>query len=419
MNYKALGSSILFVGVLVIVQGAAAEDQASHLNAQYKQAKAKKDIEQAADYICQAAALDQKKYEKKCENARAAVSESLKEYEGYWGSGTSELQQKDYPGAIRDLSQIAFGPLHDKAQTLIAQARAQQNGAPSDEDQSRQALLAAQEAYVRGNFTQAAAFANSVTTANLHPPAAQILNNIRIYNATLAQAEALEQSGDYKAAQQKYSFVAAINLNGPGNIPQKQHQLEILLNAPPVSAAQPAIPARPMNSETKDSALQNHTTAKERKALADARAAEASGDDQAALAGFSGLLAIDGRQPEALAGKERILNKLRGDPTALQDTLIGGIENFYASHYIEANDAISLYLHAGGVQSKGAAHFYLGATLFSQAILAGPGDKAKLESLHQSANQEFVLAKQENYRPIENEISPNILAEWKKSSGQH
>jgi hypothetical protein len=129
MNYKALGSSILFVGVLVIVQGAAAEDQASHLNAQYKQAKAKKDIEQAADYICQAAALDPKKYEKKCENARAAVSESLKEYVGNWGSGTSELQQKDYPGAIRDLRQIAFGPLHDKAQTLIAQARAQPNGA--------------------------------------------------------------------------------------------------------------------------------------------------------------------------------------------------------------------------------------------------------------------------------------------------
>jgi len=403
---------------MLMVRAATADDRASQLNAQYKEARAKKDVEHAANYICEAATLNPNKYAKKCESARADVAARLKAFEGDLWNGQFKLKAKDYPGAIRDLSKIEFGPLRDQAQQLIAQARAQQSGAPAPDDQSRQALRAAQLSYERGDFARAVAQLSSIATANLQPEAVQILTNIRIYNATLAQAEALEQSGDYAGAQQKYSFAAAINPNGPGSIPQKQHHLEMLLDAQRTKAGQPALPAPPTDTK-KGKAVTTpiDNIAKEKKALAAARAAEASGDDQAALAGFTRVLAIDGRQSEALAGKERILNKLRGDPKALEDTLASGIESFYSSHFIEANDAISLYLRAGGTQSTGAAHFYLGATFLSQAILAGP-DKGKQDSLRQNARQEFVLAQQKSYRPIENEISPKILAEWKKSSSQ-
>jgi hypothetical protein len=418
MMNKAVRYVLVLAGAMLIVQTASAEERADQLNTQYKEAKAKKDMEHGVNYICEAAALDPKKYGKKCDSARSYVADHLKQYQADLGTGRFELQNKDYPGAIRDLRKIEFGPLRDEAQRLITQARAQQSGAPSPDDLSRQALHAAQLSYERGDFAQAVIQANSVTTDNLKPNAAQMLTNIRIYKATLAQAEALEQSGDYKAAQQKYSFATAINPNGPGSIPQRQRHLETLLNAPPPPAAQPAVPAQADAKKAKAVTAQIDNTANEKRALAEARAAEARGDDQTALARFTRVLAIDGRQSEALAGKERILNKLRGDPKALEDMLRGGIESFYSSHFIEANDAIALYLRAGGVRSKGAAHFYLGATFLSEAILAGPGDKGKQESLRQNAQQEFALAQQESYRPIENEVSPRILTEWKKSGNQ-
>jgi hypothetical protein len=418
MNYKLVRYVGVLAGAMLIVQTASAEERADQLNARYKEAKAKKDMEHAVEYICEAAALDAKKYGKRCDSARSSVADLLKQYKADLGTGQFELQNKDYRGAIRDLSKIEFGPLRDEAQHLITQARAQQSGAPSPEDLSRQALHAAQLSYERGDFAEAVAQANSVTIENLKPDAAQILTNIRIYNATLAQAEALEQSGNYKAAQQKYSFAAVINSNGPGSIPQRQHHLETLLNAPPTSAPQPALPADTDAKKGKAVMPQIDNTANEKRVLAEARAAEARGDDQTALARFTRVLAIDGRQSEALAGKERILNKLRGDPQALEDMLTGGIKSFYSSYFIEANDAISLYLRAGGMRSKGAAHFYLGATFLSEAILAGPGDQGKQTSLRQNAQKEFALAQQESYRPIENEVSPRILTEWMKSGNQ-
>jgi len=415
MRVKGMHQALVLVGALLIGPAAIASDQINELNTQYKQALVKNDIEQAVAYLCQAAAIDPKKYGKKCDSGRNSIADRLKEFQGNFGTGRFELQNRDYQGAIRDLSKIHFGPLHDQAQQLIGDARSRLNGAASPDDASRQSFLNARGAYEQGDFKQSLALAAAVTSVSLQPSAAQIVNNINLYNSTVAQADALVQSGRYKDAQQKYTFAAAIKSNGPGNVAEKQQKLETLLAA---QQAQPVLPVPPAEMKKNNPVLsrQIDNWTKVRKALAEANAAEKSGDLKAALAGFDRALAIDARQVEALAGKGRIVSQLRGDPNALENTVTEGIQSYYASRLIQANDAISLYIHAGGIQSKGAAHFYLGATLLSQAFLADPLDHAKQDTLQQSAKREFLLAQQEKYNPIESAISPKIMTEWKKYS---
>jgi len=83
-----------------------------------------------------------------------------------------------------------------------------------------------------------------------------------------------------------------------------------------------------------------------------------------------------------------------------------------------ADDTIGVYLHGDQQQHAGAAHFYLGASLLSQALLTSPKDQARVDALHQLAQDQFVLAKQLHYKPIESAISPKILAQWTQTSEQ-
>jgi hypothetical protein len=67
---------------------------------------------------------------------------------------------------------------------------------------------------------------------------------------------------------------------------------------------------------------------------------------------------------------------------------------FYASRFRAANDVIGKYLEGGGGQHVGAAHFFLGASLLSQAILADPKNAANSDKLRNQALEQFVQAKQ-------------------------
>jgi hypothetical protein len=385
-----------------------ADQQADDLYAQYKAAMAKNQVEQAVEYLCSAAKLDTQKYGKSCDSAQQYVASRLQKYDGLFVTGKSEFESKDYVGAIRDLSKIDFGPKREEAQKLIGQANDLINH-PQPVDTSAQSLKAAQTAYDNGDFATAAANAGLVKAADLQPQAQVILSNIKNYNDNVQQGDALVSDKNYAAAQQKYNAALSIKSNGPGNPSGKLQQIAGLM-----AAAKPNTTAVAINKSGTSSSTDN--TAKIKADLAAAQDAAAKGNWQAALAEYDQALTLDPKQQEAITGKgqaqDAIKAALSKDPKALEDTLIGGIRSYYESHFLEARDALTLYLTAGGTRSKGAAYFYLGAAMLAQAFVSDPKSKDDQDRLQQSALQQFQQAKQVRYRPAEKYISPKILAIW-------
>jgi hypothetical protein len=397
-------------GIALCGAVAHADTQADQLLHQAKEAHAKGALDQEADDLCQAAALDPK-YGKKCAHARAEVDRQLKAFQGVLGTGQFELQQKDYQGAIRDLSRITYGPLRDQAQTLVAQAKADLEQ-PAVEAASSAALHLALVSYEKGDFATAAAQANQVHAADLQPQAEEILTNIRVYQDTINEANALMQKSDYQNAEQKYTFALKIKGDGPGNPAEKLQQVQAILQK---QAAQQTA-ATPQPPKQAPAAI--NYAARVKSDLDDAKKHEAAGDLKDALLAFNQALALDGRQAEALAGKKRVTAELRDQQSKLSDSLAQGILSYYASDFAQASTELNLYLSGSDLPSAGAAHFYLAATLLSQAILAGPQDEAQTRDLRQSAEQQFELAKQVHYRPADGLVSPKILEEWAKAGNQ-
>jgi tetratricopeptide (TPR) repeat protein len=407
--------SLFFLGIVVH-----ADEAADKLRDQYKDALKQKDIEHATSYICEAAKLDPKKYGKKCDSMQKDLAKQLSQYEALFGTGKFELEHKDYPGAIRDLGKISFGPYRDEAQKLIHDANSLLNHTPQPVNPSMQSLQAAQDAYNNGDFAAAIEDLNAVKNPDLQPTAKQLLANIRIYNQTVAQADLYMQQGNYADAQQQYKIALQLKSNGPGNLADKLQQIAKLLEkssnttvtATTGSAAQVTATGK-IKPTVQQSSPRN--SIKIKSDLADAHNHEEKGELDAALASYERVLELDPTQTDALAGEQRVSDKLRKDPTALEDALIAGIRSYYQSHLSEARTAISLYLTEGGQRSKGAAHFYLGATLMTEALLLNPENRATFDSLQRDAKQEFLLAKQEHFKPAQKYVSPKILAIWNQT----
>jgi hypothetical protein len=388
-----------------------ADSQADHLRDLAKQAHARGALDQEADALCQAATLDPQKYSKKCAHARDEVARQLDEFKALLGTGQFEMQQKDYQGAIRDLSKIRFGPLAQQAQALVAEAKSALVP-PSADAAGAAALSLAQAAYQQGDFNTAAAQASQVHSPNLQPKAQQILTNIKVYQDTMSAGDSLAKNGDYKGAEEKYTFAVKINANGPGNPGDKLRQTDALLQkqtAAPQAAQQPA---------TKAAQPKVNYAAMVKSDLAQASDDEARGDLKGALQAFDRALALDGLQPEARAGKQRVIAELRKNQKELEQSLGDGVLSYYASDFAHAIEALNLYLIGSDARSLGPAHFYLAAALLSQAILADPGSETQASDLRQKAQQQFQLARQANYKPVEKLISPKILAEWAKGESQ-
>jgi hypothetical protein len=415
MNVGNKWPLVIFAGLMMtpIVR---ADNQVDHLRDLAKQAKAKGDLEQVASYLCEAANLDAAHYQKRCDRARADAEKKDQEYEAAFQTGAFELQKKDYAGAIRDLSKVSSGPRKEEAQQLIQQAKIFLPGG-NTEAASQQLLHEAQSSYQLGDFDTAVTKAKQVQFAGLQPVAKQLLMNIKIYQDTMAQADLLAQNADYKGAKEKYSFAIAINSHGPGSPAEKLQAMESKL-ASQSQASEAVTTPQPPAAAAKPAQVKVDYAAKVKSALAEARRDEAAGNLKGALQAFDAVLVLDGLQAEALAGKQRVMAKLRNDPKALAASLEDGIRNYYASHFDQAEESISLYLNGGGLHSKGAAHFYLAASLWSQFLLGDPHDERGVQSLQQSADEQFALARQENYKPIEKFLSPKILAEWTKSGSQ-
>ncbi len=393
---------LLFLAILLCAPAALfADQQADNL---YKQSQATNDQQAAVELLCKAAELDPTTYSKKCNDAKQYLDSRLQKFDGLFISGKTKFDAKQYTDAVTDLSKVYFGPRRDEAQKLIAQANDIINH-PQPADNSAQSLKAAQQAYDNGDFPTAETNASLVKAPELQSQAQAILANIRSYRDNMQQAEAFKTDKNYAAAQQKYNAALSIKSNGPGNPSAKLQELAGLIkqqNGPPVAGNKPG--ALPDNS------------ARIKASLADARDLMKKGDLPGALLAYNQVLVLDPRQPEALTGKDQVNEAMKAalakDPKALEDTLVGGIRSYYESHFTEARDAISLYLTAGGTRSKGAAYFYLGATMLSQAIVSSPKSIQERDRLQRSAVQQFQQAKQERFKPIEKYVSPKILAVW-------
>lgn len=415
----ALAAILLLAASAISAQNPQPAQSADQLRDLAKQARKSGDLEGEAKDLCQAARLDAKKYDKKCEKAEEDLRKVLLQFLADLDMGKAEIQRKDYAGAVRDLSKITFGPDREQAQVLIRQARIEGNlGSP--DQVSQLALATADAAYSRGDFDSAEEMLKRVQTPSMKAAANQLETNINSYRTDMKEAEALAQSGDLKGAAEKYQAAAVIRPNGPGQ-PLEHAQTALLAQAKAdqekarKEAEQQQAAAQGPTAEELAQAKAN-TAEKIKGLLRVAHREETAGDLKGALQAYQSVLLLDDHQPQATAGKKRMLEQLKSAAQSTEDGLIEGITAFYASQFDAAKEVIGKYLQSGGGKHEGAAHFYLGAALLCQVFLSGPKDAAQSSDLNHQAEDQFALAKQLHYAPLPAAISPRILAAWTQAA---
>ena len=382
------------------------------------------DLPSAANFFCQAAMQDNR-YTKHCDKAKMDLEKTLLQYQADLNMGRTEIAHKDFGGAIRDLSRITFGPNKEEALELLQQARVG-SGQISPEAASQATLGAARAAYESGNFDRAEALLKSVQAPGSRYAANQMLTNIAVYRDTMNHAQSLTHSRDKNGAAPKKGFAAAIQPRGPGQPQQHLRDAQDAEAKADAANAQQVANQRLQEQQaaaaeakaTPQLPTQMNTAAKIKASLAAAQRLETEGHPRAALESYETVLKMDSHQKDALAGKQRVMAAQHADPEATEQSLMQGVTDFYASRFPQANDNIRSYLQGGGKQHSGAAHFFLGASVLSQALLADPGDPKKVEDLRMQAHQEFILAKQMHYVAPSEAISPKLLAQWSQAGAQ-
>lgn len=362
-------------------------------------------LQSESDDICHAAALDTK-YAKQCEKARERTQKALAEFEADYIQAISEAKHQDFPGAVRDLGKITFGPRHDAAQSLLPQLRVLGHMGTPDET-SRTALAQASVFYNAGKLDEAESWLKFVAVPGFQATKNQMLTNIRVYRQAMQQANQLLAQHDWNGAAQQLEVATRLSPVGPGD-PQKQLKQVQEKIAADQSAAQQQQAAASVAQEAEKEA-------KIRPLLKLARKEEASGNTSAAGNAYAAVLAIDPARKEALAGRKRTEAKPSDDSNSLETLLEHGVTQFYSARYSEAGDSLNAYIAKGGKIHAGAAQFYLGAALTARQLLADPQDDQGADDLRQQAQQHFAEARKLKFAPIEAAVSPKILAQWSQT----
>lgn len=415
------GGIVLLTATAMMAQTTNQDKSADQLRDLASSAKSSGDLLVQANYLCQAAALDSKKYEKKCARAKEDANKALVQFQMDLDTGRTEIQQKDYGGALRDLGKITFGPNKSEAQDLTQLARIASNGGTPVDLISYEAFKSARAAYLRGDFDVVQSEAKRVQSPPLQNAINKLLTNISIYRDMMKQGEALARSGDLKGAEQKYQFAVDIKQNGPGQPQDRLRELQEAeaeaATAKPVPPPQPLVPVQPQTlSKTTPPSQTSNDRGKTKMSPS-----PASHEQKQALGKDAQLLKsaqTNARKVEDVSGRKAASEKTQQDPEEMEDSLTQGVADFYASHFSLADDAIEVYLQGGGTNYAGAAHFYLGASFLSQALLTSPNDRPRAESLQQQARAQFTAAKQLHYKPIESAVSPKVLGEWTQIGNQ-
>ena len=419
MKGRSVGAIIVLLVAAEVLRALGQDPSANQYHDMANKAKRAGDLQGEASYLCKAATLD-RKYQKKCDRAQQIANSALLQFHLDLTVAQTEIQHEDYPGAIRDLKKITFGSDRDEAQRLMVEAQKRVNGL-SAEVIDRQAMKAAHMAYLEGDFNSAVNFASNVKSESLQADAWQLLTNIRIYRDTMAQAEVMERNGDYRNAEEKYQFAVTIHANGPGQPRQRLRDVEDAeMKTAKNKEEEQAMAQRSGHANSssldKSQASENLVLAKKTRLLQTARQTEAKGNTKRALASHGTALSLGIQQADAMADHASVQSLTQSEASVVKSQLESGIAAFYVSRFGEADDAFRAYLETGGKLYAGASHFYLGASLLTQAILAPP--EARI-ALRQEAQREFELASQLNYRPVESAVSPKILAQWAQVDSQH
>jgi hypothetical protein len=440
MKLKWVGVVLLTATAMMMAQTSNQDKNADQLRDLASNARNSGDLLAEANYLCQAAALDSKKYEKKCARAKDDADKALAQFQIDLAAGRTELQQNNYHGALRDLGKITFGPNKAEAQDLIQLDRIASNGGSPIDLISYEAFKSARAAYLRGDFDVAQSKAKLVQSHPLQNATNQLLTNIGIYRDTMKEAEALARGGDLKGAEQHYQLAVLIKQNGPGQPQDRLRELQAaeaqaakakpvpppqpLVLAPPpqpLVPVQPPQPPVPVQPQTQSKATPPPQTSNDQ--------GKTKMSPKPAVHGQKHGFGIDAQQlpkssnanarnVEGVPGQKAAPGNIQQDPEDVEDSLTQGITDFYASHFSHADDAIDVYLQGGGTHYAGAAHFYLGASLLTEALLTSPKDRPRAESLRQQARAHFTAAKQLHYRPVESAISPKVLGEWTQIGNQ-
>jgi hypothetical protein len=414
---------VLLTATTMMAQTSNQDKNADQLRDLASGAKNSGDLLAEASYLCQAAALDSKKYDKKCARSKDDADKALAQFQIDLATGRTEIQQNNYHGALRDLGKITFGPNKGQAQELIQLARIASNGGTPVDLTSYEAFRSARAAYLRGDFDGAQSEAKGVHSAPLQNVTNQLLTNISIYRDTMKQAEALARDGDLKGAEQKYQVAILIKQNGPGQPQDRLRELQAAeaqaAKATPVPPPPP--PPPPAQPQTQGKATPPPQTSNDqgKNKMAPSPAPHehkhGSGTDTQQSSKSS---QANARKAEGVPSEKAAPSGLQQDSEEAEQSLTQGITDFYASHFSHADDAIDVYLQGGGSHYAGAAHFYLGASLLTQAFLTSPKDRPRIESLRQQALTEFNAAKQLHYKPVESAVSPKVLGEWAQVGSQ-
>ena len=411
----ALSAVLLLTTTAILAQNPQTGQSEDQLRDLAKQARKSGNLEGETAYLCQAARLDAKKYQKKCEKAQEDLQKTLTQFHADLETGRGEMQRKDYSGAVRDLSKITFGPDKEQAQALIQQARIEGNLLPPDQV-SQLALAVADAAYARGDFDKAEDMLKRVQSPSMKAAANQIETNINRYRTTMKQAEALAQSGDFKGAAEKYQAAVTIRPNGPGQpLEHARAALEAQVKAEAQQAASQQPPLAQAPAAEESSQAKGNSPEKIKGILRVAHREEAAGNLKGALQAYQSVLMLDSRQADASAGKKRVLDQMKSTAESIEASLVEGITEFYASRFDAAEEVIGRYLQVGSGQHAGAAHFYLGAALLCQVLLSDPKNMTHASDLRHQAEDQFALAKQLHYAPLATAVSPRILATWSQA----
>jgi hypothetical protein len=400
-----------------------AAETLSNLNDEYKAALARKELDRAAAYICEAAKADPDKYAHKCFKAQRSATDELARYDKFMIVGKDKFGRKDYAGAVNELKEIYFGPHREQAQQMIQEAENQLNHSSQPVATGMQILKQVQAAYESGDFITASTLIPSITDPNLLPITKQLAINIRIYNQSMQEGDAYLQQQQFAAAKQKYEFAVTIKKNGPGNPTEKLRRISSVLASVETegqvaeagkSKVTPLFDPNAQTVKLKDKQVVKSTSnnpAKIKDYLVKAQNEEAKGNSITAASDYEKVLAIDPKQQIAVAGKQRLIGAMQKDPPEIEDLLVKGLHSYTQSQFEEARAAISLYLKEDGMQ-KGGAYFYLGAAFMADAILSDPKE---YDYLRRNAVLYFHLAKQEHFKPVEKYIPPKILSVWNQT----
>jgi hypothetical protein len=419
MMKSGLSAVILLTATAIMAQTPNQATSADQFRDLATSAKNSGDLPAEANYLCQAAALDSKKYEKRCTHAREDVGKALVQFKIDLDTGRTEIQQKNYAGALRDLEKITFGSNKEEAKDLIQLVRIASNGGTPADLVSYDAFSSARIAYSRGNFDLAQSEAKLVKSAPLQNTINKLLTNINVYRDLMRDADALVKSGDLKGAEQKYQLAALIKQDGPGQPQDRLREVQAAeAQAASAKAALPLPPpvVPPPNGSKSAPSPNTGDSPDKNKAISDADSQKQRLKKDAQRLRTS-LQAKDGKAENA-SGAKGASEEVKRDSEMTKKELTQGITDFYASHFSSAADAIEVYLQGDGAQYLGAAHFYLGASLLMQAFLTSPKDTLRIESLRNQAQTEFMAAKRLHYKPVVSAVSPKVFGEWTQIGNQ-